>query len=73
MSNINGIQWKPAIGEPCEYETTIFIMYKERRGLCSVIAYHNDKVWIAIEGGYDLVIQTKRIIFRPLTSESKYE
>ena len=62
----------PEVGMQCNFETTFFTTVTSNKGICEIIAYFEDKVWINIID-FDCVINTKVIDFSPIDKRTYKE
>mgnify|MGYP000152927649 CR=1 FL=1 len=63
----------PPVGVECEYETSFFTINKTAKGTCSVIATHEDRVWVDFKESGEYVINLNSITFRPLKTQQEKE
>ena len=56
----------PSVGMRCTYDTTFFSLEKSNRGVCTPIAYFENKAWLNMYST-EYVINLDVITFKPLT------
>lgn len=63
---------KPKVGMTCAFDSTFFTLESSNHGICTIIAYHEDKVWLA-NGDFDCVINLSAITFKPIYTHTEKE
>lgn len=75
IRNIKSKAWdgegNPPVGERVKFFIYLDIPVTSAKGVCEIVAYHNNRVWIQTEGYADRLVRKEHIKFAPIEPEKK--